>query len=68
MSLVSSVLTVVRGLRLMVVAVMRRRMIGNMASSVTMGVMIAGVLEIAPLALPGLQQAGGGRGGALKRE
>ena len=62
MSLVSSVLTVVRGLRLMMVAVMRAWRMGNMASSVTMGVMIAGVLEIAPLALPGLQQAGGGWG------
>ena len=62
MSLVSSVLTVVRGLRLMMVAVMRAWMMGNMASSVTMGGMIVGLLEIAPLTLPGLQQTGGGRG------
>ena len=54
----------------MVVAVMR--MMGNMrnvASSVTMGGVMARVLEVTPLAgLPGVQQAGGGGGRTLQRE
>ena len=65
-----AVLTVVRGLRLMMVAIMRHWMMRNMGSIVAVGVVMARVLEmISPLGrLPGVQQAGGGGRGALERE
>ena len=60
----------VRGVRLMMVTIMRHCMMGNMGSIVAMGVVVARVLEvISPLGrLPGVQQAGGGGRGALERE
>ena len=60
----------VRGVRLMMVTIMRHWMMGNMGSIVAVGVVMARVLEmISPLGrLPGVQQAGGGGRGALERE
>ena len=70
-----AVLTVVRGVRLMVmVTIMRHWMMGNMVNMASIVavvcVVMARVLEmVSPLArLPGVQQTGGGGRGALERE
>ena len=66
-----AVLTVVRGMRLMVmVTIMRHWMMGNMGSIVAVCVVMARVLEmVSPLTrLPGVQQTGGGGRGTLERE